>query len=77
MGTAQGQIVRAVLDSYDISRQFHCFIGDNVTSNDSELIKSLNLHLNINITANNRIRCAGHKINLVVKATLYGKGVTN
>jgi hypothetical protein len=50
---------------------------DNATSNDSELIKSLNLHPNINITANNHIRCAGHIINLVVKAALYGKGVAD
>jgi hypothetical protein len=49
--TAQGQIVRAVLDSYDISWQFHCFVGDNAMSNNSKLIKSLNLHPDINNTA--------------------------
>jgi hypothetical protein len=52
-------------------------VGDNATSNDGELIKNLNLHPNINITANNRIRCAGHIVNLVVKATIYGKGVSD
>jgi hypothetical protein len=65
-----------VLDEYEISRKFHCFVGDNASSNDGKLIASLNLHPNINITANNRIRCAGHIINLVVKATIYGKGVS-
>jgi hypothetical protein len=75
-GAAQGTIVRAVLDEYEMSRKFHCFVGDNATNNDGELIRSLNLHPDINITTNNRIRCAGHIINLVVKATIYGKGVS-
>jgi hypothetical protein len=52
-------------------------VGNNATSNDGELIKNLHLHPNINITADNRIRCAGHIINLVVKATIYGKGVSD
>jgi hypothetical protein len=46
-------------------------VGDNATSNDTELIKGLNLHLNVNVDLQHRIRCAGHIINLVVKATLY------
>ncbi|RMZ67784.1 transposase [Pyrenophora seminiperda CCB06] len=37
---------------------------------------ALNVHDEINLTSSNRIRCAGHIINLVVKATLYGKGVS-
>jgi hypothetical protein len=52
-------------------------VGDNATSNNSELIKILNLHPNINITVNNCIRCAGHIVKLVVKATIYGKGVSD
>jgi hypothetical protein len=51
-------------------------VGDNATSNDTELIKGLNLHPNVNIDLQHRIRCAGHIINLVVKATLYGDGVS-
>ena len=75
-GATQGSVVRAALDRYTIASKFHCFVGDNATSNDGELIKSLNLHPNINISADNRIRCAGHIINLVVKATIYGNGVS-
>jgi hypothetical protein len=41
-----------------------------------KLIKGLNLHLNVNIDASHRIRCAGHIINLVVKATIYGDRVS-
>jgi hypothetical protein len=65
-----------ILDEFDISQNFYCFVGDNGTSNDSELIKSLNLHPNIDISSQHRVRCAGHIINLVVKATIYGDGVS-
>jgi hypothetical protein len=41
-----------------------------------KLIKGLNLHLNVNIDALHRIRCASHIINLVVKATIYGDRVS-
>jgi hypothetical protein len=75
-GASQASVVRAVLNDYEISRKFHCFVGDNAGSNDSKLIKGLNLHLNANIDASHRIRCAGHIINLVVKATIYGDGVS-
>jgi hypothetical protein len=51
-------------------------VGDNASSNDSKLIDGLNKHLSIKITADNRLRCAGHIINLVVKATLYGDGMS-
>jgi hypothetical protein len=75
-GAAQGSIIRAVFDDYDISRKFHCFVGDNATSNDSGLIASLNLHPNVDIEPHQRLRCAGHIINLVVKAIIYGDGVS-
>ena len=51
-------------------------MGDNATNNNSELINGLNNYESICLTSNNRLRCAGHIINLVVKATLYGKGVS-
>jgi hypothetical protein len=30
-----------IIDRYDISSKFHCFVGDNASSNDGELIKGL------------------------------------
>ena len=54
---------------FDFTRNFNCFVSDNPSSNDSTLIKGLGLE------PHHRIRCAGHTINLVVKATLYGNGV--
>jgi hypothetical protein len=51
-------------------------VGDNATSNDAETILGLNAHPELNLNASHRIRCAGHIINLVVKATIYGSGVS-
>jgi hypothetical protein len=51
-------------------------VGDNATSNDAKLIEGLNLHPNVNIDASHRICCAGHIINLIAKATIYGEGVS-
>ncbi|RYN88075.1 hypothetical protein AA0119_g12201 [Alternaria tenuissima] len=75
-GAAQAAVILKALNSFEIALQLHCFVGDNATNNDNELIQGLNEHDNINLTSNNRIRCARHIINLVVKATLYGKGVS-
>jgi hypothetical protein len=68
-GAAQGTITRAVLNEYETSQKFNCFVGDNATNNNRELIQSLNLHSKINIMANNCTRGVGHIINLVVKAS--------
>jgi hypothetical protein len=69
-GAAQAAVILRVLKSFEIAPQLHCFVGDNA------LIQGLNVHNEINLTSSNRIRCAGHIINLVVKATLYGKGMS-
>lgn len=75
-GLAQAKEIAYVLRSYDICHKFYYFVGDNATNNDNELIKGLNEHLGSNLTMDNRIRCAGHMINLVVKAAIYGSGVS-
>jgi hypothetical protein len=60
-----------------IAPQLHCFVGDNASKNNNNaLTQGLNVHNESNLTSSNCIRCAGHIINLVVKATLYGKGVS-
>ena len=51
-------------------------MGDNALSNNNETIAALNEHLNLNLESSHRIRCAGHIINLVIKATIYSKGVS-
>jgi hypothetical protein len=65
-----------VINEYNIARKFSCFIGDNASSNDSELIQALNGHPELDVNAKYWIRCAGYIINLVVKATIYSKGVS-
>lgn len=51
-------------------------MGDNATSNDSKFIEGLYISPQINFGPEHRIRCAGHIINLVVKATIYRSGVS-
>lgn len=63
-----------VLQEYSIVNQFHCFVGDNATNNDNGLIGGLNEVLDLNLSMDDRVRCAGHIINLIVKASLYGTG---
>jgi deoxycytidylate deaminase len=75
-GAAQAAVILQVLESFEIAPQLHCFVSDNASNNNNALIQSLNVHNEINLTSSNCIRCAGHIINLVVKATLYGKGVS-
>ena len=72
-GRTQGAMVVKVLEEYNIAHKFGCYVGDNATSNDNELIAGLHESDDLlNVTSTNRLRCAGHTINLVVKATLYG-----
>ncbi|CAE7020025.1 hypothetical protein HRS9139_02657 [Pyrenophora teres f. teres] len=74
-GAAQAAIILNVLNEFEVAPRLQAFVGDNASNNDSELINGLNQHPDVHLSSSNRIRCAGHIINLVVKATLYGKGV--
>ena len=69
-GDRQAGVILNVMREFDFTRNFNCFVGDNASSNHSTLIRGLGLE------PHHRIRCAGHIINLVVKATLYGNGVS-
>ena len=37
-GAAQAAVILKALDSFEIAPQLHCFVGDNATNNDNELI---------------------------------------
>ena len=65
-----------MIESYRIVDRFFCFVGDNASNNDSTFIKGLNKHLLLKLTKENRVRCAGHIINLVIKAIIYGNNLT-
>lgn len=75
-GAGIGSSILETIDSYDIASKFHCFVGDNATSNDGALIAALDEHPELSVNEEHRIRCTGHIINLVVKAVLYGDGVS-
>ena len=42
-GSAQAAVVLQVAQEYGFEHKLHCFVGDNVSSNDGEFIKGLNL----------------------------------
>jgi hypothetical protein len=73
---SQASVIASVLKSYKISEKLHCFVGNNTSSIDNETIAALNKHLDLNLDLSHRIHCVGHIINLVVKATIYGKRVS-
>ncbi|GKU12697.1 unnamed protein product, partial [Fusarium langsethiae] len=67
------KVLSTVIDFYDISPIIG-FLMDNATSNDvciQELAEQYPT-----IRRENRLRCVGHMLNLIVKALLFGKGVS-
>ena len=73
----QALVIIDVIREYDFESNFNCFVGDNASNNDKKLISHLNKQSAIlNVGTEHRIRCAGHIINLIVKATLFGEGVS-
>ncbi|KAM3538625.1 hypothetical protein ARSEF1564_008455 [Beauveria bassiana] len=63
-----------VIDCYDISTVLGFFMMDNASNNDTciqELAKKYPT-----IKPQSRHRCVGHMLNLIVKAHLFGKGVS-
>lgn len=75
-GRAQAALILNVVREYNFETKFNCFVGDNASNNDRELINGLNESDWLKLSPSHRIRCAGHIVNLVVKATLYGTGVS-
>jgi hypothetical protein len=65
-----------ILTDYEIATKLNYFISDNVTNNDGQYYHNLNRLLSLDLSESNRIRCAGYIINLVVKAYIYGEGVS-
>lgn len=75
-GLHQGLNIVSVIREYDLADQVHCFVADNASNNDQTFINSVNQRLKTDFTLDSRIRCAGHIIAIVVKAVIYGKGVS-
>ncbi|KAG7001051.1 putative AC transposase [Fusarium oxysporum f. sp. conglutinans] len=64
----------SVLTQYDLEPKLGCFMMDNAQDNDRAVLQ---LATRFGFDPDwRRLRCSGHVINLVVKAILYGKGVS-
>ena len=68
------EITANVINDYEIGQNLGAFMMDNAGDNDT-MLKELATRFDINID-HSRMRCLGHIINLVVKALLFGKGVS-
>lgn len=73
-GYAIANITADVISDYEFSHNLGAFMMDNATDNDSAL-EELASRFDIDVD-HARLRCLGHIINLVVKALLFGKGVS-
>ncbi|TKA65602.1 hypothetical protein B0A49_12935, partial [Cryomyces minteri] len=65
--------ITSVIHEYSIGSRLGCFVLDNA-SNNNTCIQTLAKVFHIN-PSEQRLRCAGHIINLVVKAILFGEGI--
>ena len=68
------KVLSTVIELYDISAIIGFFMMDNASNNDTcieELAKQYPT-----ITKQSRLRCIGHILNLIVKALLFGEGVS-
>ena len=77
-GTKSGQLIieitANIINDYKIGQNLRAFIMDNTTDNNT-ILKELVTQFNINI-GYLRLRCLSYIINLVIKALLFGKGVS-
>lgn len=68
------KVLSTVIESYDIPATVGFFMMDNANNNDTcieELAKQYPT-----VTQQSRLRCVGHILNLIVKALLFGQGVS-
>lgn len=66
--------VSALIRDYGIQRKIGAFVLDNATNNDTA-VEILAQEFGLD-PAQCRLRCWGHTVNLVVKALLFGEGLT-
>ncbi|KAF6512765.1 hypothetical protein HZS61_007571 [Fusarium oxysporum f. sp. conglutinans] len=73
-GYRQQYLDWVVAHDYDLEPKLGCFMMDNAQDNDRAVLQ---LATRFGFDPDwRRLRCSGHVINLVVKAILYGKGVS-
>lgn len=64
-----------VLDEYEITDKVSCFMMDNASNNGTMIDAVIKRIPSLKRRA--RLRCVGHIFNLIVKAILYGRGITD
>ena len=74
-GANQAEAIFKVVSRYGIMAQIGTFTMDNASNNDT-MITALSRQVPT-INSQHHLRCAGHIINLIVKAILYGNGITD
>lgn len=74
-GEAIARIILNVLSFYEIESKVGCFQLDNASNNDT-YIDTVALKIKHVKKLEHRLRCLGHVINLVVKATIFGEGLS-
>ena len=73
-GKGMAEMTGNAINDYKIGQNLGAFMMDNARDNDAAL-KELAEEFEIDVDFS-RLRCLGHIINLVVKALLFGKGVS-
>ncbi|TKA52632.1 hypothetical protein B0A49_13533, partial [Cryomyces minteri] len=64
-----------VLDEYEITNKVGCFMMDNASNNGTMIDAVIKRIPSLKRRA--RLRCVGHIFNLIIKAILYGRGITD
>jgi hypothetical protein len=73
-GSEWASLIADLMDQYRIGEKLGYFRMDNAANNDTAL-RALSQHFVIE-EHEQRLRCFGHVVNLVVKALLFGEGLT-
>ena len=73
-GANQADSILQIATTYGIAGILGTFVMDNAQNNDT-VVQALGRRIP-SINSQHRLRCAGHILNLVVKAILYGEGIT-
>jgi hypothetical protein len=74
-GEALATMVKAVIQQVNIGEKLGCFVMDKAYDND-HILEELQKAFKSIDPVGDRLRCIGHIINLVVKALLFGEGVS-
>ena len=67
--------IAPIIERFQIQEKLGAFIADNA-GDMQHTVEQLSIHFPCIQPSRDRLRCAGHVLNLIVKALLFGKGVS-